>query len=87
MSDKPTHFKSETVRAVTRGLKVPHHFTLTYTPWSNGAVQRLGKEPLRAFRSIVSELQMKFEEWPDLLPVVQSALKTRLHRNGETSHR
>ena len=71
MSDGPTHFKNETVRAVTRGLKVPHHFTLPYTPWSNGAVERLGKELLRVFRSIVSELQMKFEEWPDLLPVVQ----------------
>ena len=43
-------------------------------PWSDGAVERLGKELLRVFRSIVSELQMRFEEWPDLLPVVQSAL-------------
>ena len=74
MSDGPTHFKNETVRAVTRGLKVPHHFTLPYTPWSNSAVERLGKEILRALRSIVSELQTKFEDWPDLLPVVQSAL-------------
>ena len=51
-----------------------HHFTLPYTPGSDGAVERLGKELLRVFRSIVSELQMRFEEWPDLLPVVQSAL-------------
>ena len=74
MSDGPTHFKNETVRAVTRRLKVPHHFTLPFTPWSNGAVERLGKELLRVFQSIVSELQIKFEEWPDLLPVVQGAL-------------
>ena len=71
MSDGPTKFKNKTV---TRGLKVPHHFTLPYTPLSNGAVSRLGNQLLRVFESIVSELQMKFSEGPDLLPLVQSAL-------------
>jgi len=74
MSDGPTHFRNETVRLVAKGLKVPHHFTLPYTPWSNGAVERLGKELLRVFRSVVSELQMDLKEWPDLMPLVQSAL-------------
>ena len=74
MSDGRTHFKNETVRSVTKGLKVPHHFTLLYSPCSNGAVESLGKELLRVFRSVISELQMGFKGWPDLLPVVQSAL-------------
>lgn len=74
MSDGLTHFKNETVRMVSKGLKVPHHFTLPYSPWSNGGIERLGKELLHAFRSILSELQMRPEEWPDLLPLVQSAL-------------
>jgi len=74
ISDGPTRFKNETVRRVAKGLKVPHHFTLPYAPWRNGAVERLGKELLRVFRAAVSELQMRFEEWPDLLPVVQSVL-------------
>lgn len=43
MSDGPTHFKNEVVCLVTKGLKVPHHFTLPYCPWSNGAVERLGR--------------------------------------------
>lgn len=54
MSDGPTHFNNETVRSVTKGLKVPHHFTLPYSPWSNGAVEGLGKELLRVFRSVIS---------------------------------
>jgi transposase InsO family protein len=74
MSDGPTHFKNETVRLVSKGLKVPHHFTLPYTPWSNGAVERLGRELLRVFRAVASELQMRLEEWPDILPLVQSVL-------------
>lgn len=74
MSDGPTHFRNETVRLISKGLKVPHHFTLPYSPWSNGAVERLGRELLRVMRSVLSELQMPFTEWPDILPLVQSAL-------------
>ena len=75
MSDGPTHFRNETVRVVAKGLKVPYHFTVPYCPWSSGGVERLGKELLRVFRSITSELQMSFTESPDVLPLVQSALK------------
>lgn len=74
MSDGPTHFKNETIRQLAKGLRVPHHFTLPYSPWSNGGIERLGKELLRTFRAVVSELQMRVDEWADLLPVIQSAL-------------
>lgn len=74
MSDGPTHFKNETIRLVCKGLRVPHHFTLPYSPWSNGGIERLGKELLRVFRATASELGMRTDEWPDLLPVVQSVI-------------
>ena len=41
--DGLTHFKNETVRLVSKGLKTPHHFPLPFCPWSNGAVKRLGR--------------------------------------------
>lgn len=74
MSDGPTHFKNETVCLVTRGLKSPHHFTLPYCPWSNGALERLGRELLLVLLSMISELQMENKEWPDLIPIVQLVL-------------
>ena len=43
MSDGPTHFKNETVHKVSKGLKVPHHFTLPYTPWSKWDIFRVAK--------------------------------------------
>lgn len=49
MTDGGSHFRKEALRRLTRDLRVPHHFTLPYTPWSNGAVERLGKEILRIF--------------------------------------
>lgn len=42
-SDGSTRFKKETLRSVTRRLQVPHHFPLPYYPWSNGGIERLGK--------------------------------------------
>lgn len=74
ISDSGAHFKNETVRLVTKGLRVPHHFTLPYTPWSNGGIERMGKEVLRVFRVVCSELRMDANEWPGLVPVLQSAL-------------
>lgn len=55
MSEGPTHFKNEVVRLVTKGLKIPHHFTLPYCPWSSSAVESLGKELLRVCRAFLSE--------------------------------
>lgn len=74
MSDGGCHFKKVTVRKLARGLKRPHHFTLPYIPWSNGAVERLGREVLRHFRTIMSELELPFPEWTDIVPIVQHAL-------------
>lgn len=74
MSDGPTHFKYETILPLTKGLRVSHHFKFPYTPWGNGAIKRLGGKLLEVFRSILSELHMRPEEWMDLLPIFQSAL-------------
>lgn len=74
MSEGPTHFKHETIRLLSKELRVPHHFTLPYCLWSNGGIERLGKELFRTLRAVLSELQMRSNEWPDLLPIIQSAL-------------
>lgn len=74
MSDGPTHFKNETIRLLTEGLRTPHHFTQPYCPWSNGAIERQGKELLRMARAVLSELQMRHDDWPQLIPLFQAAL-------------
>lgn len=63
---------------VSKGPRVPHFFTLLYALWSNGSVERLGKELFRVFRSVLYELRMHLTVRPDLLPLVQSALNNAL---------
>lgn len=74
MSDGPSHFRNETMRLLAKGMQCRHHFTLPYCPWSNGGIERLGKELLRTARAIISELQLRVDSWPDVIPVIQSAL-------------
>lgn len=74
ISDSPIEFCNETVRLVTKDMRVPHKFKLTRSPWCNGSVKRLGKQLLGVTRDIISELRMKFEEWHDILRVIQSAI-------------
>lgn len=62
MSDGLTHFCYRTMRLVSKGLKVLHHFTLSYCPRSNKVIERLGKQLLRTFRVITSECRIQFDE-------------------------
>lgn len=81
MSDGGSHFKNETVRILSKSLRVPHHFTLPYTPWSNGSIERLNKEVLRILRSTLSELQLPSNDWTSLVPILQSALNNSSSRS------
>lgn len=74
MPDGPKHFKYDILQLVSKGLLVPHHFILPYTPWSTSVVERLGEELLGVFCDVSSELRLRPGEWPNLLPSVQSAL-------------
>lgn len=56
MFDGPTHFKNETVRLIGKNLKVPHDFTLPYSPWSNGAVERLDNDLVCVLWSVCFEM-------------------------------
>lgn len=43
MSYRPTHFKNENIRLITKVLRFPHRFTLPYCTWSNSCKERLGR--------------------------------------------
>jgi hypothetical protein len=51
------------------------HFTTAYTPWSNGTIERLCKEVLRAIRAQLAELHLSFTRWTQVVDFAQSVLK------------
>lgn len=49
MSDVPMIFRNETLRLLSRSLRIPHDFTVPYCTWSQLTVERLGCEILRIY--------------------------------------
>ncbi len=78
VSDRGSHFKNELVRTIKDKTNSEHHFTLAYCPWSNGTVEVVNRELLRATRAILSEYQLHNSSWPSIMPVVQAALNNSL---------
>lgn len=85
ISGWPTYFQNESIRLLIKELKVRHRCTLSYCPWSNGVVERLGKELLQVAREMLSESQLSKNHLLDLLLVFQSVLnKTKSpHRHNK----
>jgi transposase InsO family protein len=74
VSDRGSHFKNLIMQELSRLLSVKHHFTVAYSPWSNGTVERLNRELKKLLRVLLSDFKMKFSEWKDVLPMVQTVL-------------
>ena len=73
-SDRGTHFKNKLIGLINKQLRAHHHFTTPYCPQSNGTVEAVCKEVLRACRSLLSEFRMREDEWPEVVPLIQSIL-------------
>ena len=74
VSDRGSHFKNKVMERLNRQLHAHHHFTTPYCPQSNGTVETVCKEVLRAVRALLSEFRLKEKEWPEVLPLLQSIL-------------
>lgn len=56
---------------------------MAYCPWSNGNVEVVFRELLRAIRALLAEFQLIMRSYPEFLAIVQSALnKSPLQRLG-----
>lgn len=60
--------------SINREMHAHHHFTTACCPQSNGTVETVCKEVLRATRALLSEFRLRESEWPTVLPLVQSTL-------------
>ena len=87
MSDQGSHLKNKVMSSLAKKLRVDHKFSLPYSPWSNGTVEVVCRELIRATRAILSEAQLSRKEWRIVLPIVQAALNSSCSKrwNGRCS--
>ena len=74
VSDQGTHFKNEIMEQLRKLLGAGHHFVTAYCPWANGTVEVVNRVVLGMLRAMLSELKKPVTAWPELLPLVQSAI-------------
>lgn len=74
VSDQGIHFKNELISELTKDFHVQHNFTVAYSPWSNGSVERVCHEVLRACTALRSEWLLGEKYWPAVSECVQSIL-------------
>ncbi len=76
VSDRGSHFQNEVLREFRDLVRADHHIVVAYSLWANGPSERMVKESLRMLRSLCSEYQQPFGQWPALVPVAELALNT-----------
>ena len=76
VSDGAPHFKNETLKLVAAKLGASHRFSVVYSSWSNGTVERMNLEVVRTFRAVMSERGRPLLEWPYSIHAVQFALNS-----------
>ena len=74
VSDQGSHFKNKVVSELNRRMATKHHFTLPYTPWSNGTIEVVNKSIRKLIRSWVSEFRISLSNWPSLVPLIMHVL-------------
>ena len=81
VTDNGSHYANQILKSLTRELRFTQNFSVAYAPWSNGVVENINSPILRMIKSMTSELQLKDQEWPKLLPQIQYLLNnTRMQR-------
>jgi len=74
VSDQGSHFLNDVMEQLRVALHADHHFTAAYAPWSNGRVERVGRELREILSSFMLEGLVRDEDWPTILPVVNAAM-------------
>lgn len=91
VSDQGSHFINETLLEMASTYKISHKPTVAYSPWSNGTVERLNRDVLRAMRAMLGELKLAPHDWASVIDAIQTVLNEsacpRLGRNPDGTTR
>jgi hypothetical protein len=74
VSDQGSHFKNQVLDILNERLQSKHHFTVAYSPWSNGSIEIIVKDFETTLKKLRLELKVPAKEWPSLLPLIQYSI-------------
>ncbi|GMF42399.1 unnamed protein product [Phytophthora fragariaefolia] len=74
ISGNGSHFKNEVVKEVSKRLNAHQNFTLAYSLWINGSVERLNKDIIQVLRVLCLEYNVDINDWTYFVPTLQANL-------------
>ncbi|OWZ14974.1 hypothetical protein PHMEG_00011470 [Phytophthora megakarya] len=86
ISDQGTHFKTRVVAEVARRLDSHQRFTVAYSPWINGSIQRLNRDIVQVLRAVCLEGKVDIRDRTHFVPVVQASLNHHWNEMGPISN-
>ncbi|OWZ08867.1 hypothetical protein PHMEG_00018529 [Phytophthora megakarya] len=74
ISNEGSHFRNEVMHELCRRLKARHDFTVTYSPWINGSVERAHRDVIQDLRALYLEYKVNTHDWTFFVPILQASL-------------
>ena len=65
VSNGSPYIKNGMLKLVAAKVGASHRFSVAYSSWSNGTVERINLEVVRTFQEVMSERGRPLSEWPD----------------------
>ena len=74
VNDQGSHLTNELIKCLVDAYKIKHDFTIAYSPWVNGTVERVIRTVRSTCSSILSEMKLGPQDWPLVIGMVMTAL-------------
>ena len=77
VTDNASHFSNRILTRLAEKINFEQTFSVSYSPWTNGAAERINSEILKTMKALMSQYQLHESEWWKLLPHVMHAINNR----------
>eukprot|EP00924_Labyrinthula_sp_SR-Ha-C_P015340 snap_masked-scaffold_87-processed-gene-0.0-mRNA-1 protein AED:0.48 eAED:0.48 QI:0/-1/0/1/-1/1/1/0/1690 len=83
-TDNGSHFCNQIVSEFNSIYGGQHHFSVVYSPWSNGSIEVMNRYILRYLRQLCSEYNLDRDQWYELVDLVTDVINNTPTRKGFT---
>ncbi|OWZ15224.1 LOW QUALITY PROTEIN: hypothetical protein PHMEG_00011171 [Phytophthora megakarya] len=74
ISGQGSHFRNEVMTELGSRSKARHEFTVPYSPWINGSVERANRDIAQVLRVLYPEYKVDIHDWTYFVLIIQSSL-------------
>eukprot|EP00924_Labyrinthula_sp_SR-Ha-C_P007782 maker-scaffold_28-snap-gene-3.8-mRNA-1 protein AED:0.33 eAED:0.36 QI:0/0/0/1/0.5/0.33/3/0/1487 len=74
VTDRGSHFANQLLELLQKEVRFTHNYAVSYASWTNGEVEIVHRKVLSFLRSLVSEFRLQWDQWPDVIESVMTAV-------------